>query len=121
MHPFSVPNHAVLSSIEGPRYLFQAVSQFLLNNGKEALFDVCLVGLSQEVKLREATYTVHVNSTANEVKHTDLIFLPALIGDMEVALETNKDFVPWIVQQYRQGAELASLCAGVFFLASLRP
>jgi transcriptional regulator GlxA family with amidase domain len=113
-----VPNHAVLSSLEDPRYLFQAVNQFLINSGQEALFEVELVGLTKEVKLHDGTYTVHVNSLVNQVKKTDLVFLPALIGNMEEVLESNKGFIPWILKQHAQGAELASLCAGAFFLAS---
>ncbi len=33
-------------------------------------------------------------------------------------LEINKDFIPWIIKQYRQGSEVASLCIGAFLLAS---
>lgn len=113
-----IPNHAVLSSIEDPRYLFQAVNQFLIHSGKEARFEVVLVGLTKEVTLHEGAYTVHVNSLINEVKRTDLIFIPALTGSMDEALKSNKDFIPWILEQYNQGAELASLCVGAFLLAS---
>ncbi len=113
-----IPDYAVMSSIEDPRYLFQAVNQFLINDGREALFDVHLVGLSKEVTLHNEIYTVHVDALVDKVKKTDLIVLPALIGDMDQALEANRDFVPWIIKQYNQGAELASLCAGAFFLAS---
>lgn len=113
-----IPNHAVLSSIEDPRYLFQAVNQFLLSSGEEALFDVHLVGLSREIRLHEGTYTVHVTDLIDQVEKTDLIFLPAITGNMKVALDANKGFVPWIVKQHQLGAEVASLCAGAFFLAS---
>jgi transcriptional regulator GlxA family with amidase domain len=30
----------------------------------------------------------------------------------------NQDFIPWIIEQYRQQAEVASLCVGAFLLAS---
>jgi transcriptional regulator GlxA family with amidase domain len=61
---------------------------------------------------------VHADKVLSEVKKTDLIFVPALIGDMKHALQLNQDFIPWIVKQYRQGAEVASLCIGAFLLAS---
>jgi transcriptional regulator GlxA family with amidase domain len=41
-----------------------------------------------------------------------------MYGDLGKAIEQNKDFIPWIVNQYKQGAEVASLCVGVFLLAS---
>lgn len=113
-----VPNEAVLASIDDPRYLFTAANDFLRNCGREPLFDVQLVGLSREVKLHRGSFTVHTDHVISEVKKTDLIFVPALFGDIETALDANKDFIPWIVKHYRQGAEVASLCIGAFLLAA---
>ena len=39
-------------------------------------------------------------------------------GDIQSALETNRDFIPWILKKYKNGAEVASLCIGAFILAS---
>lgn len=44
--------------------------------------------------------------------------IPALSGDMKTAVDANKDYIPWIVDQYKDGAEVASLCIGAFLLAS---
>jgi transcriptional regulator GlxA family with amidase domain len=52
------------------------------------------------------------------VEHTDLIFVPAITGDIKSALEANRDLVPWMVNHYKKGAEIASLCMGAFLLAS---
>jgi transcriptional regulator GlxA family with amidase domain len=113
-----VPNEAVLASIDDPRYMFTAANEFLENAGRAPQFHVQLVGLTKEVKLHKGSYTVHTDQVISEVKKTDLIFVPALIGDLKTALEMNQDFVPWIIKQYRQGAEVASLCIGAFLLAS---
>jgi transcriptional regulator GlxA family with amidase domain len=53
-----------------------------------------------------------------DVQQTDLVFIPALSGDIKTALELNKELVPWIVTQFKNGAEVASLCIGAFLLAS---
>jgi transcriptional regulator GlxA family with amidase domain len=37
---------------------------------------------------------------------------------LEHAVKLNADFLPWIEQQYKNGAEVASLCLGAFILAS---
>jgi transcriptional regulator GlxA family with amidase domain len=113
-----VPNEAVLASIDDPRYLFTAANDFLEGAGRQPLFNVELVGLSKEVKLHKGSFTVHTDHLLSEVKKTDLIFVPALFGDIKTALEANKELIPWITQQYRQGAEVASLCIGAFLLAS---
>lgn len=113
-----IPNEAVLASIEDPRYMFTACNEFLESMGKRPMFTVQLVGLTKEVRLHKGSFTVHADALISDVKRTDLIFVPALIGDMKKALELNKDFIPWIVRQYNQGAEVASLCIGAFLLAS---
>jgi transcriptional regulator GlxA family with amidase domain len=113
-----VPEEAVLASITDPRYMFTAVNDFLKKSGKDPLFKVELVGLSKEVLLNQGSFTVHTDVLIKDVKKTDLIFVPALSGDLETALEINKDFIPWITAQHAKGAEVASLCIGAFLLAS---
>jgi transcriptional regulator GlxA family with amidase domain len=63
-------------------------------------------------------FTVNTNATIDEIKSTDLIIVPAIDGDIKQAIESNKDFLPWIVEQYKSGAEVASLCLGAFLVAS---
>jgi len=113
-----VPESSVLAAIDDPRYMFTAVNDFLSASGKSPLFDVQLVGLSKEVKLHNSLFTVHPDKLLNEVKKTDLIFIPALSGDIKNFLEKNKAFIPWIIKQYKGGAEVASLCIGAFLLAA---
>ena len=113
-----VPESAVLAAITDPRYMFTAVNQFLESAGKPALFNVKLVGLTKEVRLNNGLFSIHVDKLLDEVGTTDLIFIPALSGDMKTALALNKEFIPWITEQYYRGAEVASLCVGAFMLAS---
>jgi transcriptional regulator GlxA family with amidase domain len=86
--------------------------------GKQPLFQVQLVGAKKEVRLNNDLFSVHTDSLIKDVKKTDIIFIPALSGDMKTALQANKELVPWIIDQYKNGAEVASLCIGAFLLAS---
>jgi transcriptional regulator GlxA family with amidase domain len=113
-----VPESSVMQAIADPQYLFTAVNQFLMAAGKPPLFDVELVGIKKEVKLNNGMFSVHTHRQLKEVKQTDLVFIPALFGDMSAAVAKNKAAVPWIVEQYNNGAEVASLCVGAFLLAS---
>ena len=112
-----VPETAVIEAVADPLYMFKAVNQFLQASGKAPLFKVELVGLSNEIKLDNSLFSVHTNKLLKDVKKTDLIFIPAVSGDMRTALELNKGLVPWIIEQYKNGAEVASLCVGAFLLA----
>jgi transcriptional regulator GlxA family with amidase domain len=113
-----VPQGAMLANIEGPRQLFQCVNQYFAMDGKEPMVTAQLVGISNETKLRGGLYTIRPDKLIGEVQKTDLIIIPALDGDMKEVLEANQEFIPWIVSQYKRGAEVASLCIGAFLLAS---
>ena len=113
-----VPESSVLQAIADPQYLFSAVNQFLMSGGKPALFNVKLVGVSEEVQLTGGLYTVHPDLLLDDVKKSDLIIIPALFGDIQKAISANKELIPWIQAQHDKGAEVASLCVGAFLLAS---
>lgn len=113
-----VPEEAVLAAITDPRYMFTAVNDFLQKAGKQPIFKVQLVGLSKEVLLNQGSFSVHVDELLKDVRKTDLIFVPALSGDLPAALKKNEAYIPWIVKQHAMGAEVASLCIGAFLLAS---
>jgi len=113
-----VPETAVIEAVADPKYLFNAVNQFFLSSGKAALFQIELVGLQKEIKLENSSFSVHTNKLISEISKTDLILIPAISGNLEFAIEANKEFLPWIKQHYEAGAEVASLCIGAFLLAS---
>lgn len=112
-----VPESSVLAAVDDPRHIFSQVNSFYKQAGKPAVFDIKFVGLSKEVKLHNDSFTVHTDLLLNDVKKTDLIFIPAFTGDKSAFLEANKVFIPWIIEQRERGAEIASLCVGAFLLA----
>lgn len=113
-----VPKGAILGSIEGPRQVLSEANKFIVNNGAPGFCKIQLVGLSKEVLVCGGKYSVYADAIIQDVNKTDLIIIPALDGDMVKILEDNKEFIPWIIQHYKSGAEVASLCVGAFLLAS---
>ena len=113
-----VPKGAILGSLEGTRQLFTQVNQFMKAKGAPPLFKVQLVGLTEATPLCGGAFTAHANVLIDDVKKTDLIIIPAVDGEIKNAIEINRDFIPWITKQYKNGAEVASLCMGAFILAS---
>jgi transcriptional regulator GlxA family with amidase domain len=107
-----------MGSIEGPHKVFTQVNEFLSDMGKPPMFDIKLVGLTNEMHTYENLFTVKPQATIHEVRQTDLIIIPAIKGDFKESVEMNRDFVPWIAQHYKKGSEVASLCLGAFLLAS---
>jgi len=113
-----VPKGAILGSLEGSRQLLTQVNQFFRLKGLEPIFNIQLVGLTRETPLCGGLFTANPDLLIGDVKKTDLIIIPALDGEINEAIEKNKEFIPWIVQQYNNGSEVASLCLGAFLLAS---
>lgn len=113
-----VPKGAILGSIEGPRQLLTGVNQYASAMGKPPLFNVELVGLVKDTSVARGMYTIHTDKVIADVDKTDLIIIPALDGDLQKAIEENREFGPWITSRHAAGAEVASLCVGAFLLAS---
>ena len=113
-----VPKAAILGSMEGSRQMLTQVNQFLAARGSSPVFDVQLVGITHETKLSGGAFTANAHVLIKDVKKTDLIIIPAIDGDIQKAIEDNKEFIPWIIQMHKKGAEVASLCIGAFLLAS---
>lgn len=113
-----VLNGAILGSLEGTRMMFTQVNDFLKAKGAGPIFDVQLVGLSKETPLCGGSFIANSHVLIDNVIKTDLIIIPAFDGEITTAIENNKNFIPWIVQQHKGGAEVASLCLGAFLLAS---
>lgn len=112
-----VPQSAVMEAVANPRYCFSAVNMFFQSQGKQPIFQVELVAETPEVRLHGGVYSVHPDRLTHEVDSTDLVIVPALFGDLDEAVEINRELVPWILQQRERGAEVASLCLGAFLLA----
>ncbi len=113
-----VPENSVMQAIADPQYLLSAVNQFMVVAGKKPLFNVQLVGMKKQVKINNGLFSINTSQLLKEVKKTDLVIIPALFGDMKTAIASNKKALPWIKEQYNNGAEVASLCVGAFLLAS---
>jgi transcriptional regulator GlxA family with amidase domain len=109
---------AALSCIEGSYKAFTTANDLLAGKGKQPLFKVQLVGLEKEGEVYDKLFKVQPDVLTNEVVKTDLIIIPAVNGNWQSVIDSNKDFFPWIDKQYKAGSEVASLCVGAFLLAS---
>jgi transcriptional regulator GlxA family with amidase domain len=109
--------NSILASIADSRHVFTMVNEFLRQSGKPPVFNVQLAGISGDVKLNGGIFSLHPEIILKDVRKPDLIIIPALSGNVMTATELNRDYAPWIAQQYKNGSEVASLCVGAFLLA----
>lgn len=109
--------HSSMVNIEGTHQIFNEVNSFCRRMEREPLFKVQLVGISKATSQRNGLFSIAPDALIAEVPKTDLIIIPAVHGEPAEVLKENAAFIPWIVDQYNNGAEVASLCIASFFLA----
>lgn len=107
-----------ITNIEGSHQIFSEVNNFLAAMERDPLFHIQLVGIAHETSQRNGVFTIKPDALIADVLKTDLIIVPAIFGDPHMVTEQNRAFLPWILQQYKQGAEVACFCIGAFFLAA---
>jgi transcriptional regulator GlxA family with amidase domain len=114
-----VPNSpCILSSVIGAYKVLTTVNMTLIQQSKKPFFNIKMIGLSNETSLYDGLFVVRPELMIKDVHKTDLIIIPAFNGDIGSCLKLNLDYIPWITEQYKMGAEIASLCTGAFLLAS---
>lgn len=110
--------HTSLPNIDGTHQILNEVNNIRVAMGEEPLFKIQLVGLEKNIEQRNGLYTIQPDVLIAEVKQTNIIIIPAMHGDLPKAMEQNAAFLPWMIEQYHQGAEIVSFCIGAFFLAA---
>jgi transcriptional regulator GlxA family with amidase domain len=110
---------STIACIIGAYQVFSEANNYLARKGETAIFKIELVGATKNDFLNNNLLSIKHQSTINEIDKTNLIIIPAsLIRSYEMASENNKLLINWLTKQYKQGAEIASMCAGSFMLAS---
>lgn len=109
--------HTSVVNIEGSHQIMNEVNSICNRMGKPSLFKVQLVGISHETSQRNGLFSIAADVHIDDVKKTDLIIIPAIHGEPKMVMQKNAAFIPWIKQQYKNGAEVATLCIASFFLA----
>jgi transcriptional regulator GlxA family with amidase domain len=107
-----------LSSIVGAYKIFTRANAYWKEMGKKELFKIQLAGLSEEVEFYEGLFTVRPHTNISAITKTDLVIIPSLNHNYEKAMKGNKPLIEWLARQYKNGAEIASVCTGAFLLAS---
>ena len=107
-----------LSSIVGAYKIFSRANEHWKETGRKPLFDIQLAGISAKVEFYDGLFTVKPHTNISAIKKTDLIIIPSLNHNYEKAVKENQLMIGWIAQQYKAGAEIASICTGAFMLAA---
>ena len=107
-----------LSSIVGSYKIFTRANEYWKKNGRRELFKIELAGVSKKAEFYGGLFTVRPHTHISAIHKTNLVIIPSLNHNYEKTVKTNKLMIDWIERQYKDGAEIASICTGAFLLAS---
>ena len=112
-------NLSTVACIVGAYEIFTEANAFWKRSGKAARCKVELVSASKSKNAGSNLFSFNPHTSVEEVGKTNLIIIPSsLVRSYEMATKNNKLLIKWVEAQYKSGAEVASMCTGVFMLAS---
>jgi transcriptional regulator GlxA family with amidase domain len=99
--------------------IFSTANAYWMETGREELFTIQLAGMSKQVEFEGGVFTAKPHIHISDITKTDLVMIPSLSSHgYQTTVKENKLLIDWIREQYKNGAEIASLCTGAFMLAS---
>ena len=107
-----------ISSITGTYEIFMRANEFWKEGGRKPPFKIELAGISNSVEYSGGLFTVKPHKHISNIPKTHLIIIPSLNHNYKNAVKGNKALIHWIADQYKNGAEIASVCTGAFLLAA---
>ena len=97
--------------------VFESVNQFYRSAGEDPFFNINL--FCDEDRLSAEKFNTYQIQSLTNAARQDLIFVPAFKSDdLGSAIVDNVIYIPWLQQQYKQGAEIACVCTGAFLLGA---
>jgi transcriptional regulator GlxA family with amidase domain len=100
----------------------QAEKFIALKVGKPVFEKIVVAGISKKVNVYNGLFSVTPIEDISKIKSTNLIIIPAFLPQTspEQNIKHNKKAIDWIVGQYKNGAEVASLCTGAYLLGATK-
>jgi len=112
-----VPHGEVnLSSLYGCLEILYSANKHWQRAGNKPMMEICLAGFMKELKLDIGYFTIHPVDI-DEIKNTDLIIIPSVPYSDDLFVQ-NAALITWMREQYKSGAEIATMCTGAFLLAA---
>lgn len=109
--------YANLSSVAGTFQILTRANAYWQKIGNKPGMEICIAGFVSELMLDGGLFCVNpVDITG--IKKTDLVIIPSVSHEYDLVIRENPALINWISEQYKGGAEIASICTGAFLLAA---
>ncbi|MBO9564039.1 MAG: helix-turn-helix domain-containing protein [Niastella sp.] len=105
-----------LTSVGGAYEILTRANEFGQMLGSQTQLDIQIAGYITEVKACNNYLAIHP-ADITTIQKTDLVIIPS-VDVAEEDIRQNQPLIDWINEQYKNGAEIASMCSGAFLLAA---
>lgn len=97
--------------------VFETVNGFYRKEDEDSPFSITLI--SPDDSYSGDTFSSYSVLRMKDAGHLDLIMIPAFsTEDIKSAIHQNMGFIPWLKDQFANGAEIATFCTGAFLLGA---
>src|ERR1700744_2626579 len=99
--------------------VFETVNRFYDKTGEEHPFTITLLHPANEARGNSELLIDYPSEYIQTADKKNLILIPTFnTDDVGEAINENYECLPWLVQQYQNGAEIATFCTGAFLLGA---
>jgi transcriptional regulator GlxA family with amidase domain len=114
-----VPNEYVnLSSVAGTHEILTRANDYWQRIGNKSMMNVKVAGYEDELQLNAGLFSIRPEHIRH-IKKADLVIIPSVANNnFDFIIDKNRELINWIRDQYKNGAEIASICSGAFLLAA---
>lgn len=116
LYPEAQCNLSTIACIVGMVEIFAKANDYWMQRGNAPHYQLVVAGTSPKKEYIQGLVALKTEVYIADIPKTDLIIIPSAMPS-----KNERDSQPmyeWIAQQYKAGAEIASMCSGAFILAS---
>jgi len=114
-----LPYDYKLLSIAAILDVFETANKLFAENNRELPFEINIFQTPGQLSKSDGLFHGYaVKSIESDIK-TNIVLIPSFTTDnMKETIYKNQMYIPWLQQQYKTGAEIASFCTGVFLFGA---
>ncbi|TCD12051.1 helix-turn-helix domain-containing protein [Pedobacter frigidisoli] len=96
--------------------VFETANKFHTSTAQEAPYHLTLLSFDEK---NDGSFSSYESKNISTEDTYNLILIPAFTTeDIKSAIGQNIAFIPWLIKQYQQEAEIATVCTGAFLLGA---
>ena len=116
LYPEGQCNLSTVACIIGTIEVFAKAEDHWIREGNQPKYELVVAGVSPKNEYIKNRVSLKTDLSIADISKTDLIVIPSAMPAIDST--DNRRMLNWITEQYKAGAEVASMCSGAFILAS---